>query len=390
MTQRDRKILTVLVFSLVGAVVGFMLLNQMFLSPSSNYDKRIAELDEKNDVAKDNILKVIQGRKLMEEKRKISLPVKQFDASNRYIAWVDFLLTSCGLKAVDLKPEEIRAANPNQNQPGGGAKKPEHTILTVNVNAKGTMAAVVDAFEKLQRTPLVHRIKSFTIGHQESNAKGVDKDSLNLTMTLEAMIVAGTDPKKTFPDWMTVSKTLAMLPPLDHKRNLSYSDIANNNFFLGSGREVIEYVNQPRIPDVIEEPVGKALVLEYMRLVHTDPDNQVAYLRQLLFKTGDTKVTADPKIGKDVFEIYSETREPMLKAHLLRVDQRDIYIQVGIFIYAVHIGHTVSDGMRHTLSDAELKSLDLTKLIKPEEKTKGPAADAQKGAGKKGRAPQQQ
>jgi hypothetical protein len=393
MTQRDQKVLLVIVLSLVGAGIGFLGLYKLFLGPNSDYDRKIADLEDKTLQIKKDIHQVVAGRKMWNDKKNLSLPVNSVKASNVYLGYVDNLLKRSGLKDIDLKPEEVRSA-PTQNLPGNAAKKPEHTTLTVSVSAKGPMSAVVEAFDELQRTPLVHRIKSFTLGHQESNNnnKGGAKDTLNLSMTLEAMIVAGTDPKKDVPEWM-VNKSGA-LPPAAHTRSPSYASIAKRNVFFGPGGVV--WV--PPDDDVPVEPEPEPdptqlLVKDYVRLVHTDPTNQEAYLRQLLFKEKDTLVKTDPKFGFDTFQILSENRQSMLKAYVLRIDQRDMYIQEKDFVYRVHIGHTVSEGMVHALNNEELKSLDLVKLLKPYDPKKekaAPAKDAgQKGGGKKGRTPQQ-
>jgi hypothetical protein len=390
MTQRDQKVLLVLILSLVGAGIGFFGLYKLFLGPNSDYDRKIADLEDKKLQVYKDIHQVISGRKLLKEKQSLSLPVSPYKASNVYLAYVDNLLKRSGLKDVDLKPEEVKAP-PTQNQPGIAAKKPEHTTLTVSVSAKGPISAVVEAFDELQRTPLVHRIKSFTLGHQENNNnKGGPKDTLNLSMTLEAMIVSGTDPKKDVPEWM-VNKSGA-LPPAAHTRSPSYASIAKRNVFMGPGGIIYEYDDPVPFEGEPDPDPTQLLVKDYVRLVHTDPTNQEAYLRQLLFKERDTLVKTDPKYGFDTFQILSENRQSMLKAYVLRIDQRDMYIQEKDFVYRVHIGHTVSEGMVHALSNEELKSLDLVKLLKTYDPKKDKAAagkDApQKGGGKKGRGAQ--
>ncbi len=313
MTQRDQKVLLVIVLSLVGAGVGFYGLYKLFLGPNSNYDRKIADLEDKKLQVYKDIHQVIAGRKMFKEKQSLSLPVNSVRASNVYLGYVDNLLKRSGLKDVDLKPEEVRSA-PTKNLPGIATKNPEHTTLTVSVSAKGPMSAVVEAFDELQRTPLVHRIKSFTLGHQESNNKSGSKDTLNLSMTLEAMIVAGTDPKKDVPDWM-VNKSVALPSPARRCAILPYSAIKDRNIFFGPVGETIRIVTI-RDDDIEPPDPSQTLVREYMRLVHTDTTNGEAYLRQLLFKGKDTLVKTNPKYGFDTFQILSENGESMLKAHV--------------------------------------------------------------------------
>jgi len=50
---------------------------------------------------------------------------------------------------------------------------------------------------------------------------------------------------------------------------------------------------------------------------------------------------------------------------VLRVDQREVYFQVKVDVYGIHIGDTVTHAMRRPLSDAELSELKLNDLILP-------------------------
>jgi hypothetical protein len=53
----------------------------------------------------------------------------------------------------------------------------------------------------------------------------------------------------------------------------------------------------------------------------------------------------------------------LLRAKVLRIDQRDMYFQVKEYVYGIHIGQTVADAMRRSLSDADLKEKNLTGLV---------------------------
>jgi hypothetical protein len=216
---------------------------------------------------------------------------------------------------------------------------------------------VVSALENLERTPVMHRVKGLTLARQESTStkdKDQSKNSLNIQMNLEAMIVAGAKPGVA-PVLKPDSKIF--LPTPSHPRN--YADIAKKNIFIGP----VPVPPPAKVPSM-EITAEEELIAEHVRLDLCDPTSQEAYLRTLIFQMRPTKLRSKAGTGYDTFRIMNEERTKVLvKARVLRIDQREVYFQVREDVYGIHIGQTIAEAMRRPLSDAELKALDLTSLV---------------------------
>ena len=355
MTQRDQKIVLMLVLGLVGLGAAFMAVQSWFLGPLAKYNNDIAALATDVTAKNQQIAGILRDRKLLDKARLLSLPVSQKDALEKYDAYLHKLLSASGLTELDVQeqpPADIKATSNGQTQ-ANGAKKPEHKILTFQVRAKGNLASVVSALENLRRTPVMHRVRGLTLTRKENSAKDLNKDNLNVQMTIEAMIVAGA--KKDFTPTLRPDTSVA-LPTESHPRR--YSDIARKNIFTGPLPPVAQKGPSPEIAEFDESIPG------FVLLDHTEPTSQEAFLITRVFRMPETRLRAKKGSGYDTFRIMNEDRTKVLvKARVMRVDQRDVYFQVKDDVYGVHIGHSIADAMRRPLSDQEIKGLNLTSLV---------------------------
>jgi hypothetical protein len=375
-TQRDQKIVLMLILGVVGVGVAIFIVKTWFLDPFLDYNQKIGSLESKVELVDGQIKSVLSGLKLMDEKRKISLPANQVTASAEYDRYLVTLFQKSGLSEVYVKgppaadPKAAPAVPTAQTAP----KKHGHTVLTYTVVAKGDLAGVVATLDGLQRTPVLHRVKGLQIGRQESSGKDPNSGKLRVEMTLETMIVAGVKPG--YEPTLKADAKLKLPTEYNPRR---YQDIARKNIFIG-------LTPQPTGPDPTAITEEEELIPEHVRLVSTEPTSSEAYLRNLIFRVRETRVRTER--GFDTFRIMNEdgTKE-LLRAKVLRIDQRDMYFQVKERVYGIHIGQTVADAMRHSLSEAELKEKGLTGLIQaydPKTNATTEAAPAKEGkTGKK-------
>ena len=350
MTQRDQKTLLMLVLGVGSVGVAFWLLYSYFLSPLAVYNTQITSLEDEIEAKEQQVNGVKRDRLMVQKARARSLPASQVKASGDYDKYLRTLLQFSGLTEVDVTDPP----HPVDAKAGIGAalalnapKKPAHTILTYSVHAKGTLASVVNALENLQKTPVLHRVRNMELGRRNI-AKDLTKDDLTVSMSVEAMIVAGTKPGE---EVKLEPNSMLKLPTEAYPR--SYDDMARKNIFIGF---------MPR------EATGSIenIIPEYVRLVLTDPTSGEAFLRNLLFRTREMRLQSDKKGGFNTFQITTEDRSKVLvHATVLRVDQREVYFQVKVDVYGIHIGDTVTHAMRRPLSDAELSELKLKDLVLP-------------------------
>jgi hypothetical protein len=371
MTQRDQKTLMILVLSVVGAGMGFFLLQSWFLGPYGEYTRQIESLTGEVDSKEQQLAGIIRDIPLLKEARKHSVAANPVRAVEDYDEYLKRLCNASGLKNVDINPASLPAdpkSGPGVPVSPNAAKKPGHIVLKYTVHAKGSLAAVVAAFDNLQRTPVLHRVVYWRLSRQESASANKDnaKDQLTVELQMEAMIAAGTEANLVAslkPD------TSMRLPTPSNPRR--YNDIARKNIFVGFvEKEIVEY----------DDPL-KQVIPEHVRLSQTDPTSQEAFLRNLIFQMRETRLRSDPRSGFKKFQIRSEDgSEVLIDATVLRIDQRDVYFQVKEDIYGIHLNDTVAHAMRRPLSDAELKNLGLTSLIlEYDPKTDAARKDSKKG-----------
>jgi hypothetical protein len=353
MTQRDQKTLLMLVLGVGGVGVAFWLLYTYFLSPLALYKSQITSLEDDVDAKEQQVTGVKRDRLLVQKARTHSLSASQVKASNDYDKYLSTLLQISGLTEVDVTdpppPVDAKAGIGAAVAAPNAPKKPAHTVLTYTVHAKGTMASVVNALENLQKTPVLHRVRNMELGRRNI-AKDLTKDDLTVSMSVEAMIVAGT---KLGEEVKLEPNSVLKLPTESYPR--TYADMARKNIFIGLMTR----------GDNGESNSIDSIIPEYVRLVLTDPTSGEAFLRNLLFRTIETRLR-DKKGGFNKFQIRSEDGSKVLvSATVLRIDQRDVYFQVGEDVHGIHIGDTVTHAMRHVLSDAELSELKLNDLVLP-------------------------
>jgi hypothetical protein len=251
-------------------------------------------------------------------------------------------------------------------------KKVSHLALTFLVRAQGNWAALAKLLERFQRTPLLHRLKSWNV-EQAPGEKEKSGKKLVMNLTVEALVVNHSDKR---PDnlWGIDSRLIGvdallalqgrpagwtmllrgqalLLPPMPDRR---YADLARVNPFVG-GRlpEEKEKKRDTRPPDNRSN----------VHLVLTDHASQKAILLAATKSKGESAIKLAATAGHDVFEVWDG--HGLLKGKVLRVDPRDVYVQVGKAIYAIHIGQNLAEAMERPLAPNELARLGLGSTASP-------------------------
>lgn len=368
MTQRDQKIVMLLVLGILALGIGIVLVKTSFVDPISEYNNKISSLEDKKDQVWQQINLIEAGRKDLEKAKRMSLPAQQVKAAASYDQYLVDLLRESGLTEVFVQgppPADPKSA-PTVPTAVTAPKKAGHTILNYTVRAKGSLAAVVTALENLQRTPIMHRVRGLSLGRQDNNSsKEANTGKLLVQMTIEAMIVAGV---KADQEAKLKPNADAKLPTESYPRK--YTDIARKNIFIGP----VPLPPQPPVVDLTEPTAEEKIIPEFVRLTHTDALAQEAFLRTLIFQMPETRLRSKPGSGYDWFTIKNEERtKDLVRARVLRIDERDVYFQVKDDVYGVHVGQNIWQAMRRPLSDEELENLELTDLVLPYDPASEPA-----------------
>jgi hypothetical protein len=329
------------------AYVGY----SFIIAPYRTNSLKIAGIENENNKKQQDITNFLLDQKRLGEKwNPFSLPKTVEMAAAEYGGKLKPLLSKAGLTVDDFKvivPAEVRV---NLSQ----KKAAQHQILTFSVRAHGTLTALTKATEQLRQMPVMHRMKQMVVDRADPKDK---TGKLNIQMTIEAMIVAGTDNQ---PTWRPSAATLPLLKGTSlSERNLS--DLPKRDPFVG--KVIPPPVRPPVRPPV--EPSGPDQ-REFVRIDTILPNLEEASLYDRS-RNATIRLRSKAKSGYDVFRITDEERgKTVVKAKVLRIDPRDVYFQVGEDVFAMHIGETLADAMKKPMDQEEAELLELTALIDPD------------------------
>jgi len=404
---------------LIGGLVGTLLLAflgyRMFLAPLAELNKEYDKASDEAEAKEKEWKAFNREKKKLEYIRLLGLPLSAEEGVTKYELYLRTIFEDTGLprKAVDItvpKDAEMRA----QQAPKKG--QPSHIVRTFQVKARISWPRLLQFLAKFRETPLLHRIKTFTI---ERPSGTVEEATLNVSMAIETLTVAAPGQKtapgrydpQARPDnlwgvdvrvvaldalaslahapagWAMVLRAQALLVP-ETPAGRHYADLNQRNPFFGPGFAA----DGKKIPDTVKKPVEKdpsktapgetINVLKYLKfeLFSGEQQNESVkrevslrnYLRPLAAGK-DAWVTLT---GSSNFEIFDEEgQKPVLKGKVLRIDQRDVYFQVGESIYCIQLEQTLREAMwddanrkSKALSRARLEELGLLKVVEPVEK----------------------
>jgi hypothetical protein len=401
MNPREMRLLIVLL-AILGTGGMVMGVYQWFLKPLDTYNKQIRKLSLEIEDKRDQYdMTRLESKQLLDRARMMSLSPNHDVALAEYINFLAPVVNKSGLEIEDFRssPEAI---DPKSGQPN--AVKPGHRTVNFQLRAKGELGQLVYLLQAIQTTPLVHRVKTLSIDRVDPTKSSTDK--LNINMKIEALMVGRAEQHVDGPlmpdqrllaaetllalrrgptgfallSWVVgptgpfARQELAM-----HSGYRQYGDMDYKNIFRGG--------EPPPKKEIAKEDEGEPEdnfweVADYIRLDTADPDNREAYLRNLIFKANPIRLRSASWSPWNTFKIYANEfkSKTIVSGKVLRIDQRDVYFQVKDEVYGIHLGQSLGDAMRRTLSSGEMDRLELTKLYDAEwaEKEAKAAKDAAK------------
>jgi hypothetical protein len=380
MNPREMRLLIALGVILGVGGVG-ILVYQWFYKPLQDYNKAISRLIRDNEQKDDQLFATMEERKLLDRARVMSLSPKMEMAQSEYGSFLDRVIYHSGLEIDDFRPiienAEAKAVSALQTV------KPGHRTVTYQIRARGDLSQLVKALDAIQKTPLIHRIRSLDISRLDVSKNTTDR--LLITMRIEAMIVGRAEEHADGPlapeQRLIVMETLMALrhgptglgllpwvigptgPVARQSLALEsgyrqYGDIGRKNIFRGGDLP-------PKEDDENTEPVDPPPefdVRDYVRLDTTDPDNKEAFLRNLVFKAQPIRLRSTSWSGFNTFRIHTGELKShvLLTGKVLRIEQRDVYFQVRDDVYCIHLGQTLAEAMRRRIPDSELEAHHVT------------------------------
>jgi hypothetical protein len=335
-----------------GGAAVFFLGNRVFWQPYVKVQTRLEGLEKDVGDKENDLLLFNAERKNLEKWSKLSLPNDVARAQADYghnTLHPMFVANGLVVEKFEAQKQQIATGGPNQ-------KKSRHIILPFEVKAHGTVDALTKSLKALQQLPVMHRVKKLEVDRAEI-AGGGKKDStgnLNVTMLIDAMIVAG------------ANNDLKLDDPSKYKKietDRAYTQVALRNPFTGP---VVPPKKQQIVKKDEEEIFGGPNIIDYVILTSTSVTNEEAWLRNKILETKPIRVRPQP--GFDTFKVFADEdyKKPIFRAKVLRVDDRAIHFQVLDDVYTLGFYQTLGDAMLKKLPEQTIKELDLTSKIDPE------------------------
>jgi hypothetical protein len=364
-------------------LLGFLFLKFFFI-PWQQNNKSLARAEEEYDQEDRSYKTFLREKKKLESYRLVGLPRNLEAGSTGYTEYLQTLMTGpkgCGFSRDDVVIKPTGNEEKPKSPSAGTGKKPLHIVMGFQVDAKGTWLNVTKFLKEFQRTPFLHRIRNLAVSPTSRN---FGKGKLTITMNIEAMVVNKNelrpdnlwcvDPRLLAVDsalalfgrpgggWALLRGGQALLAPEMPKRR--YDDLAWVNPFRG-GKPVSPYA-----PEKPKDPKKKR---SEFRLVLTNPSDQRALL---LASSKDKNIVVEltgPPEPSMVLAGGAVVAAPHLQAFtvfdgidtvqgtVLRVDLRQVYVQIGRKVYEIGFEKPLTDYLRRPLSGAELGRLGLVR-----------------------------
>lgn len=382
MNPRER-ILALGVLAIIVVAVGAFLFHQLFFEPLQNRNASIVAMQDDLEKKEERVRQINAERQRLARYRQLSLPADANVARREYEKYLSELLRQCGVPGgsftVTAQPIDAKSS------PAITGKGPVYTKLPFAVQAHADLGVVVAILEKFYKTGLLHQIRNLQIQRPLTTSQGQRQGELDLTMRVEALIVAGTEPRAylvphidrrllaahlaatmqrgpaalAYVPWI-VGPTGPLGPGLLAEPPRQYATIASKNIFTG-----------PPLPPATPEPTGDEV--EVTQFVHlTDITHNALRSEAFLYdryNNRKTRLRAEP--GFDSFRVQDGEGETLLRGRVIRIDQRDLVFRVDENYYSIHVGQSLEEVLKSPLKPDQLKEI-LPAVAAPAKPAAGP------------------
>src|SRR5215471_2679221 len=206
MNPRERLLAITVVALIVVGGLGIVAY-QFFLSPYKSKQANLEQLRSQEKTKLDKINDIIKQRPQLERYRQESLPADMGVARQEYTRFLDSLLSSNNFRNVSVSSRTLQT----RTAPTLTNKTTIYTPLGFTVSGTANLESLVAVLEGFYRKALLHQIKSLDVRRPLTLQQGQRQDELDVTMSVEALVVTGAD------------KRPSLMPSLD--RRLGEADV---------------------------------------------------------------------------------------------------------------------------------------------------------------------
>jgi hypothetical protein len=371
MTTRERFLATG-VLSLILLAGGGFLFNLFFLEPLAAR-RRASDAMRAEIVRKEERIQQVRAEKpKLDRWRMQSLPgdtdTEQYSSTRRlYNSYLRELLTENELAATTMK---IQAQKPDsRSSPLLPGKKPMYTKLPFTVEtARGNLGNLVNLLDDFYHAGMLHQVKKLSVSRPRTQT-GQQADDLDINMTVEALVLNGTEPRSnlTYVDRRLVAlDTAANLRGGPFGLGLSlmtagpagrlgpaplavparhYADISLKNVFF------------PAEQDQRENEIDLTRFVFLTDITQNDRRAEA----WLYDRSSNKSTRLRSSAGFNSFRVTDDKDETLVRGTVVRLTDREVYFKSDDSkYYAIHVGQSLEEALRTPLPESKVKEVTTT------------------------------
>jgi hypothetical protein len=233
---------------------------------------------------------------------------------------------SPGSIAVNSRPVET----PRTGSAAAKGPPPVFRTLTFNVQGQATLDGLVKMLEEFHRASLLQQARAISVQKpQDRNA--ARGGALDVTMTVEALMVAGAERREELLPPSTVAR-----PKVLAEAGRTYSEVAGHNIFTGTA---------PLTNAVQSEDSREVLgVVKLTTVSNTNGRRWEAWLRDQAKRDSESRLRTTA--GFNEFSYSDRFDNVLVKAVVVRIDATGVLFRANGHFYHIGVGDNLYDAMR--------------------------------------------
>jgi hypothetical protein len=260
-----------------------------------------------------------------------------------YDKYLNNLLERSGFNrsSINITPRIVENTKPGQNRTAP-ARDALFTRLAFNVQGRARLEAITQALEEFYKTNLLHEVRTLAVQNRPAAAGARGRaGELDVTMTVEALMATGADPR----DALTPSPDVKVRTLAEPSR--TYADLGGKNVFLGAAAQL--RLTEDRIA-----------VLEAVRMTTLSHNGRrwEAYLYDQAKGGAEKRLNA---LTVTDFVIKDRYGTAVLEGKVVHVDEKQMVFESAGKYYRLRCGEYLYPSVEHPLSASEIKPLGLAK-----------------------------
>jgi hypothetical protein len=364
MNPRERMLAlgVLLVVVLAG---GAFLFHQLFFVPLQEREASIQALQQDIDKKQERIFQVEADRPKLERWKQLSLPADVDMARLNYEKYLSELMLDSGFAAgtfsVTAKQADAKSS-PQIN------KEPIYTKLDFTAAGHGKLENLVTFLEQFYQTGLLQQVKNIQVLRPLTPGPQQQQNELDINLTVEALVVAGAERRSTLLQVLDNRLAavygamalrgglagLALVPAVTGptgpvgpgtlaQPKRSYAAIARKNIFYG---------------ETDQRPIEEVEVTQFVHLTDIS-QNHKRWEAWLYDRLNNRRQRLRSEPGFNSFRVLDEKGETAVRGVVIRIDSRDLIFRVDSNYYSIHVGQSLDEAMKASLTMEQRKARGL-------------------------------